>query len=102
MTHVLAGPYCAYRLAVLGADTVKLEPPGDGDMTRVSGAVRELNERGMAPYFLTQNSIKRSLTLDLKTEKGRDIVKRLVPAPTSCWRTIGPGPWMPSASATRI
>jgi crotonobetainyl-CoA:carnitine CoA-transferase CaiB-like acyl-CoA transferase len=78
LTHVLAGPYCAYQLAVLGADTVKVEPPVDGDMTRVSGAVRELNERGMAPYFLTQNSNKRSLTLDLKTEKGREILKRLI------------------------
>ena len=61
-------------------------------MTRVSGAVRALNERGMAPYFLTQNSNKRSLTLDLKTEKGRDIVKRLVAGAAAVLGELGLGP----------
>ncbi len=69
-----------------------MEPPDDGDMTRVSGAVRALNERGMAPYFLTQNSNKRSLTLDLKTEKGRDIVKRLVAGAAAVLGELGLGP----------
>src|SRR5438105_8533902 len=78
VTHVLAGPFAAYQLAVLGAEVIKVEHPDDPDQTRDSGTDRELNRRGMGTSYLTQSSNKRSITLDLKTEAGRDILKRLV------------------------
>ena len=78
VTHVLAGPFAAYQLAVLGAEVIKVEHPKDPDQTRDSGTDRALNRRGMGTSYLTQGSNKRSITLDLKTEAGRDILKRLV------------------------
>ena len=78
VTHVLAGPFAAYQLAVLGAEVIKVEHPDDPDQTRDSGTDRELNRHGMGTSYLTQSSNKRSITLDLKTEAGREILKRLV------------------------
>ena len=78
VTHVLAGPFAAYQLAVLGADVIKVEHPDDPDQSRDSGTDRVLNRRNMGTGFLTQGSNKRSITLDLKTEDGRDILKKLV------------------------
>src|SRR6202023_869226 len=78
ITHVLAGPFAAYQLAVLGADVIKVEHPDDPDQSRGSGTDKELNRRNMGTSFLTQASNKRSITLDLKLEKDRDILKKLV------------------------
>ena len=78
ITHVLAGPFAAYQLAVLGADVIKVEDPNDPDQTRGTGSDRALNRRGMGTGFLTQASNKRAITLNLKTEAGREILKRLV------------------------
>src|SRR5437764_7093962 len=78
ITHVLAGPFAAYQLAVLGADVIKVEHPDEPDQRRESGTDRALNRRNMGTSFLTQGSNKRSITLDLKTEKGREILKKLV------------------------
>ena len=78
VTHVLAGPFAAYQLAVLGADVIKVEHPDDPDQSRDSGTDRLLNRRNMGTGFLTQGSNKRSITLDLKTEDGRDILQKLV------------------------
>ncbi|MBV9200510.1 MAG: CoA transferase, partial [Alphaproteobacteria bacterium] len=78
VTHVLAGPFAAYQLGVLGAEVIKVEHPDDPDQTRDGGTDCELNRRGMGTSYLTQSSNKRSITLDLKTEAGRDILKRLV------------------------
>ena len=78
VTHVLAGPFAAYQLGVLGAEVIKVEPPGEPDQTRGSGTDRALNRRGMGTSYLTQASNKRSVTLDLKHERGREILKRLV------------------------
>jgi crotonobetainyl-CoA:carnitine CoA-transferase CaiB-like acyl-CoA transferase len=78
VTHVLAGPFAAYQLAVLGADVIKVEHPDDPDQSRGSGTDKELNRRNMGTAFLTQASNKRSITLDLKQEKDRDILKKLV------------------------
>src|SRR6188472_4472499 len=77
VTHVLAGPFAAYQLAVLGADVIKVEHPDDPDQSRDSGTDRALNHAGMGTGFLTQASNKRSITLDLKTEAGREVLKRL-------------------------
>jgi len=78
ITHVLAGPFAAYQLAVLGADVIKVEHPDEPDQSRDGGTDRALNRRHMGTSFLTQGSNKRSITLDLKTEPGREILKRLV------------------------
>ena len=77
LTHVLAGPFCTYQLAVLGADVLKIEEPGTGDIARQTGPDRALNRRLMGTSFLTQNGNKRSMTLDLKDPRGRDILRRL-------------------------
>ena len=78
LTHVLAGPFCAYQLAVLGADTLKVEPPGEPDQVRESGTDKTLNRAGMGTNFLGQAANKRSMTLDLKKEEGREVLSRLV------------------------
>src|SRR5712671_2417170 len=78
ITHVLAGPFAAYQLAVLGADVIKVEHPDEPDQSREGGTDRALNRRNMGTSFLTQGSNKRSITLDLKQEAGREILKRLV------------------------
>jgi crotonobetainyl-CoA:carnitine CoA-transferase CaiB-like acyl-CoA transferase len=77
-THVLAGPFAAYQLALLGADVIKVEHPYDPDQSRVSGPDRPLNKRHMGTAYLTQASNKRSLTLDLKQAAGQEIFKKLV------------------------
>jgi crotonobetainyl-CoA:carnitine CoA-transferase CaiB-like acyl-CoA transferase len=78
VTHVLAGPFAAYQLAVLGADVIKVEHPDDPDQSRGTGTDKALNRKGMGTQFLTQASNKRSLALDLKQERDRDILKALV------------------------
>jgi crotonobetainyl-CoA:carnitine CoA-transferase CaiB-like acyl-CoA transferase len=77
-THVLAGPFAAYQLAVLGADVIKVEHPDDPDQSRSSGTDKDLNRRGMGTGFLTQASNKRSIALDLKKAADRDLLKTLV------------------------
>ena len=77
-THVLAGPFAAYQLAVLGADVVKVDDPNEPDQSRESGADHALNRAGMGTGFLTQGSNKRAIALNLKTVGGREALRRLV------------------------
>src|SRR5581483_9429503 len=77
-THVLAGPFAAYQLAVLGADVIKIEDPNEPDQSRGGGTDKALNRIQMGTSFLTQASNKRSLALDLKTERDRDVLTALV------------------------
>lgn len=78
LTHVLAGPFSTYQLAVLGADVIKIEAPDNPDMTRNEGVVPTLNEDNYGTYFLSQNAGKRAITLNLKTEQGKAIMRRLI------------------------
>jgi crotonobetainyl-CoA:carnitine CoA-transferase CaiB-like acyl-CoA transferase len=78
LTNVLAGPFCCYQLAQLGADVIKVEVPGTGDLARQLGADPELNRRLMGASFLAQNAGKRSIALNLKSDKGREAFLRLV------------------------
>ena len=78
LTNVLAGPFCCYQLAQLGAEVIKVETPGSGDLARQLGAAPELNRRGMGASFLAQNAGKRSITLNLKHIKAREAFTRLV------------------------
>ena len=66
LTNVLAGPYCSYQLELLGAEVVKIEMPGQGDLARHLGSDPELNEAGLGASFLAQNAGKKSVELDLK------------------------------------
>jgi crotonobetainyl-CoA:carnitine CoA-transferase CaiB-like acyl-CoA transferase len=78
LTNVLAGPFCAYQLAMLGAEVLKVETPGSGDLARQLGADPELSARHMGASFLAQNAGKTSLTLNLKPEAGKAIFRKLV------------------------
>ena len=77
LTHVLAGPFCCHQLAHLGADVIKVEVPGTGDLARRLGADPALNDAGMGISFLAQNTGKRSLALNLKAAPGKALFKRL-------------------------
>jgi crotonobetainyl-CoA:carnitine CoA-transferase CaiB-like acyl-CoA transferase len=78
LTNVLAGPYCAYQLALLGAEVLKVEAPGEGDLARQLGADAELNAQHMGVSFLAQNAGKKSITVNLKSDDGKDVLRRLV------------------------
>ncbi len=75
LTRILAGPLCTMMLGDMGADVVKVEPPGTGDDTRVWGPPFVGNE---AAYFLGVNRNKRSLTLNMAVEPGQAILARLI------------------------
>jgi crotonobetainyl-CoA:carnitine CoA-transferase CaiB-like acyl-CoA transferase len=62
----------------MGVDVIKVEDPNDPDQSRDSGSDEDLNHAGMGTGFLTQGSNKRAITLNLKTEQGRQILKKLV------------------------
>ncbi len=66
LTNVLAGPYCSYQLMLFGADVVKVEVPGSGDLARQLGPDPGLNRAGLGASFLAQNAGKKSVELDLK------------------------------------
>jgi crotonobetainyl-CoA:carnitine CoA-transferase CaiB-like acyl-CoA transferase len=74
LTRVLSGPFCTMLLGDLGADIVKVETPGEGDTVRHQGAGRD----GLSWYFANYNRNKRSITLNLRSEEGRDILARLI------------------------
>ena len=78
MTNVLAGPFCCHQLAHMGAEVIKVEAVGRGDLARQLGADKELSARKMGISFLAQNAGKKSLTLDLKSEEGKAIFERLL------------------------
>ncbi|WP_212524077.1 CoA transferase [Actibacterium sp. MT2.3-13A] len=77
-THVLAGPFAAYQMAVLGAEVIKIEDPNDPDQARMQGTDRVLTDAKMGTAFLAQGSNKKAVALDLKTEAGRAALLRLV------------------------
>ena len=74
-TQVQSGPACTQLLAWLGADVIKIERPGTGDPTR-SELLDIPDQDGL--YFLQLNSNKRSIELDLKTEEGKEILRKLL------------------------
>jgi len=78
LTNVLAGPFCCHQLAHLGADVIKVEVPKTGDLARQLGADAALNRELMGISFLAQNPGKRSITLNLKHARGKEVFRRLV------------------------
>ena len=78
LTNVLAGPFCCHQLAHMGAEVIKIEAVGRGDLARQLGGDKQLNAAQMGISFLAQNAGKKSLTLDLKSDKGKEIFRQLV------------------------
>jgi formyl-CoA transferase len=76
LTRVLAGPYCTMVLGDLGADILKVEEPSKGDDTRHWGPPFVRN--GLSAYFISANRNKRSLTLDLRTSEGQQVLRELI------------------------
>lgn len=91
LSNVLAGPFCGYQLALLGADVIKVESPDGGDLARQLGADAALNRAGMGASFLAQNADKRSIVLDLKTEAGKQTFLRLVESADVVLENFRPG-----------
>ena len=73
LTNVLAGPFATYQLAMLGAEVIKVEVPGSGDLARHLGADPQLALKRMGVSFLAVNAGKKSLTLNLKAARGREV-----------------------------
>lgn len=74
ITHMLAGPYCTWMLGLMGADVIKVERPGEGDFARAIAPFRD----DESLYFMSVNRNKRSITLNLKTEEGKKILRDLI------------------------
>lgn len=73
VTQMISGPMATMLLADQGADVIKVEPPGTGDLTRALGG-----SRGMSPTFTIVNRNKRSIVLNLKSRRGLEVLERLV------------------------
>src|SRR4051812_36552279 len=78
LTAVISGPLATYQLALLGADVIKVEVQGVGDIARKLGPDQAMNQKMMGVSFWALNAGKKSVSLNLKTEKGREVLKRLV------------------------
>lgn len=91
VTTVLAGPFAAYQLSLLGAEVIKVEIPGEGDLAREMGENAELAEASMGAPFLAQNAGKRSVTVDLKSEGGRLVFTKLVESADVLLENMRPG-----------
>ncbi len=78
LTHVIAGPFCTYQLAVMGADVIKIEPPGNPDMVRAKSSKFPHGEHGLGAFYTAQNANKRAISIDLKSRQGQGLVKELI------------------------
>lgn len=86
LTRVVSGPFCSMLLADFGADVIKVEAP-DGDPSRVTGIVGV----GENPYFVNLNRNKRTITIDMKQERGKEIVRRMAQASDVLVENFRPG-----------
>ena len=91
MTNVLAGPFCCHQLAHMGADVIKVETPGTGDLARQLGADPARNADLMGVSFLAQNPGKRSITLNLKSTSGKRILRELAQKADALVENFRPG-----------
>jgi formyl-CoA transferase len=88
MTHVQAGPVCTQLLAYMGADVIKIEQPGRGDVTR--SQLRDLPDVDSL-YFTMLNGNKRSFTLNMKSDEGKEIFIKLLKGADVLVENFGPG-----------
>ncbi len=91
VTTVLAGPFASYQLGLMGADVIKVEMPGEGDLARDMGDDTYLKSELMGAAFVAQNSGKRSIALDMKSEAGRDVFARLIASADVVLENMRPG-----------
>src|SRR5215470_2516468 len=87
MTHNQAGPACTQIFGFLGADVIKLEEPTGGDIARRN--MRDLD--GDSLFFLLLNANKKSLTLNLKTDQGKDLFRQVIAKSDVLVENFGPG-----------
>lgn len=78
LTHVLAGPFCTMILADLGAEVVKVEPPSGDDSRQFGPFVKDSDGNMQSGYFISINRNKKSICLNLKTEEGKEILRKLI------------------------
>ena len=78
VSQVLAAPFCGYQFALLGADVIKVEIPDLPDCTRGRGPLSTLNDKGVGLTYQVQASNKKSLALDIRTERGREALLHIV------------------------
>jgi len=74
LTRIISGPFCTSLLADMGAEVIKIETPGEGDPVRAQGVIRD----GLSWYFANYNRNKKSFTLDLYSEEGKAVLRRLI------------------------
>lgn len=74
LARILAGPFCTMILGDMGAEVIKIEPPGEGDPLREQGAIKD----GLSYYYASFNRNKKSITLDLYSEEGKEILASLI------------------------
>ena len=91
LSKVLAGPLCAQYLGDMGAEVIKVETPGAGDETRGWPPFRETDQARVGAVFLSANRNKRSLTVDMTSEAGREVIERLVRWADVVITSFGPG-----------
>ena len=77
LTHVVNGPYATLMLSFLGAEVIKVEPPGQGERARALLPIRDVAHESYP--FVMLNSNKRGVTLNLKTDRGKELFKELIP-----------------------
>jgi CoA:oxalate CoA-transferase len=87
LTRVISGPFCTMLLADLGADVIKVEPPGDGDPLRTQGSGRD----GLSWYFASFNRNKRSVVIDLKADHGKRALEELLATADAVVDNFRPG-----------
>ncbi len=91
LTNVMAGPFCCYQLALLGAEVIKVEAPGGGDLARQLGADVELSRQFMGTSYLAQNAGKKSIAIDLKHPDGKAVFRRLAASADAVIESFRPG-----------
>jgi CoA:oxalate CoA-transferase len=91
LTNVISGPLASYQLAMLGAEVIKIEVPGRGDLARTMGSDRELGALLMGASFCSMNAGKKSITVNLKNKQGLNIFKQLVQRSDAVLENFRPG-----------
>jgi crotonobetainyl-CoA:carnitine CoA-transferase CaiB-like acyl-CoA transferase len=75
LTRIISGPFCSALLADMGAEVIKVEPRETGDPVRAQGELKD----GLSWYFANYNRNKKSITLDMYSQAGKDVLARLIP-----------------------
>jgi len=77
-THVYAGPFATFQLAVMGAEVIKIEAPGKPDQIRLEGVDEALNEQGLGTNYVFNNQGKKAISLNLDSDEGHQIAVQLI------------------------